>query len=139
MRRFKAQYDKRPVRDGIFPCDKLLPGDGTDPRFDKRGYDKVDNRKALQLCSQVFSSLSLSFAELGNNLLRDLVVESVIPAPDSSQLLVTVSTKEKINEIAEALQGAAGKLRGEIARSINRKRTPQIKFNIRGDSELEQN
>ncbi len=136
-RRFKAQYNKRPVRDGHYPCDELLPGDGLDPRFDTNGPKKVSNRKALQLCSQVFNSLSLALAECSNDVLRELQLESVVPAPDSSQLLVTVSTKGSTMETGMMLQGAMGKLRSEIAASINRKRVPQLKFNIKSAIRLD--
>jgi ribosome-binding factor A len=124
MAKFKTQYDKRPVKNGIFPCDEFLPGDGLDPRYDKNHTGKVANRKAMQLCSQVRDSLNLSEA------MRDLYVESVIPAPDSTQLLVTVITENDVDSTTRNLNNAIGFLRSEVASYINRKRVPNIKFNI---------
>jgi ribosome-binding factor A len=130
MRKFKAQFDKRPVSNEAFPCDQVLPGDGIDPRLEKHEHRKVANRKALQLCAQVMDSLNLTLSTLGNDSLRGLYVEAVVPAPDSSQLLVTVvpTDTNDCKKVLEELLGASGKLRSEIAASINRKRVPQLKF-----------
>src|SRR5260370_16542700 len=66
--------------------------DGADPRtFFSKSSRKKSNRKALQLCGEVARTLNQVLAwESGEALLRDLIVESVVPAPDSSHLLVTV-------------------------------------------------
>ena len=65
------------------------PDDGVDPRFDeisRRG--RVVNRKALQLCRQVARTLTGVLAgECGDERLRDLLVESVQAAPDSTLAL----------------------------------------------------
>ena len=72
-------------------CAELGAGDGCDPRFDRReGAAKVPNRKALQLCAQVARTLMAVFADCGDDVLRDLLIESVTPAPNTARLLVTV-------------------------------------------------
>lgn len=60
-------------------------------RFPVRsGKDTLD-RKTLQLCSQVADTLNYVLSgDCGDELLQNLQVASVVPAPNSSQLLVTV-------------------------------------------------
>ena len=59
-------------------CDEVGAGDGSDPRFDRReGADKVPNRKALQLCAQVARTLMTVFADCGDDVLRDLLIEGL--------------------------------------------------------------
>jgi ribosome-binding factor A len=62
-------------------------------------------------------------------------VISVVPAPNSSRLLVTVSVdlpSEEFDrqEILELLDRQTGRLRGEVAVSINRKRVPSLVFHV---------
>src|SRR5262245_15189259 len=79
-RRFSA----RPPAD---LCADWSADDGLDPRLQPKGpRGKTSNRKCLQLCRQVERALSIT---LEGEILRDLTVESVVPAPDSSRLLVT--------------------------------------------------
>ncbi len=128
-RRFRAGFNKRPVKNEVWPCDNIREGDGIDPRFDYERKE-VANRKALQLCSQVQSLLNVKLGMCGNDILRELFVESVIPAPDSSQLLVSLHLPEDIalSAASAAIEGAAGMLRFEVGSFINRKRVPQLKF-----------
>jgi ribosome-binding factor A len=113
-------------------CVALQSEDGQDPRFDvKHPQGKVSNRKALQLCRQVERTLMMA---LEGELLRDLTVESVLPAPDSSHLLImlryhgpnTVTTAE----LHDALHASHAKLRGEIAADIHRRKTPDLTFQV---------
>ncbi len=62
---------------------------------------------------------------------------SVVPAPNSSRLLVTVSVdlpgdEFDRQEILELLDQQTGLLRGEVAASINRKRVPALAFHVVG-------
>src|SRR5437660_11636997 len=61
------------------------PEDGLDPRdFFRREPPRRTNRKALQLCRQVERTLGFVLAgECGDDLLRELCVVSVVPAPNS--------------------------------------------------------
>src|SRR5438132_6221067 len=73
------------------PCTEKGPADGMDPRLDAFTRRHVVNRKAMQLCKQVAQTLgSVLSGECGDDRLRDLLVDSVLPAPDSTRLLVTV-------------------------------------------------
>jgi ribosome-binding factor A len=119
-------------RDLLASCDQPGPEDGRDPRRDRReGSGKVPNRKALQLCAQVARTLANVLAECADDVLRDLVVQSVVPAPNASRLLVTVAPAAVEPELlAEHLSRARGKLRTEVAAGINRRRMPDLVFRV---------
>ena len=113
-------------------CVELQIEDGADPRFDvKHPQGKVSNRKALQLCRQVERTLTIA---LEGDMLRDLTVESVLPAPDSSRLLITLRYHGPMTvataEIHDALKASHAKLRGEIAADIHRRKTPDLTFHV---------
>lgn len=58
----------------------------------KRQFDPRGDRKTLQLCRQVQQALMLALAgECGDDLLRDVSVDSVDPAGGSGHLLVCVA------------------------------------------------
>jgi len=130
MRKFKTQFDKRPVKGGVFPGD-IREGDGKDPRYDKDEFaSNIANRKALQLCAQVKDILNLTMGGLSYEVLQEIYVANVIPAPDSTQLLVIMNTIGD-HDIAQAhVEKASGLLRLEVGRGINRKRVPQMRFEI---------
>jgi ribosome-binding factor A len=117
-------------------CAEPGPDDGLDPRLDPpKESKKVPNRKALQLCGQVARTLAGVFAECGDDVLRELVVESVVPAPNASRLLVTVYLGPGAEEVAtptveERLAHARGRLRSEVARAIHRRRAPDLTFRV---------
>jgi ribosome-binding factor A len=119
--------------------EEIAADDGADPRtFFGKSSRKKSNRKALQLCGEVARTLSQVLAwESGEAILRDLMVESVVPAPDSSHLLVTVYVPPGVEaaaagKILERLRGASGRLRSEIATSIHRRRVPLLSFRMAG-------
>jgi ribosome-binding factor A len=113
------------------------PGDGLDPRYDRPDSSPgVPNRKALQLCSQVAQTLAGVLAgELDDDVLRDLLVESVTPAPNSSRLLVTLqpapgAPAHDPGVIAGRLERARDRLRAEVAAAIHRRRAPDLTFRL---------
>lgn len=116
-----------------------IPGaeDGSDPRdFHKqRGRDK-SLRKTYQLCKQVDEVLGYVLSgECDDDVLRDFYVSSVVPAPDASRLLVTLcpyftDTVFQPVQVLERLGHVAGKLRSEVAAAINRRRTPELMFQV---------
>ena len=133
----KKSFRKRPPA-----CAELGPEDGLDPRtFFRKPSGKVTNRKALQLCAQVARTLSTVLAgECEDDLLRDLLVESVCPAPDSMHLLVRVCLAASAravdaNQVLQHLHRAYGRLRTEIAATIHRKRVPELTFCVVGTSD----
>lgn len=95
-------------------------------------------RKAKQLCRQVAETLDLVLSgDCRDELLQCLTVVSVVPAPNSSRLLVTVSADLPVeefdrHEILELLERQTGRLRCEVAASISRKRVPSLVFHVLG-------
>lgn len=110
--------------------------DGQDPRYFFRKETKPTQagRKAMQLCAQVADTLSLLFSgETSHEILQSLEVLDVAPAPNASQLLVTVAPAAgapALDEplVHEALARASGWLRSEVAAAITRKRAPRLSF-----------
>lgn len=95
------------------------------------------NRKALQLCSQVAETLNYVLSgDCDDELLQNLQVASVVPAPNASQLLVTVypvvadGPAIDAGELRRRLSRATGRLRTEVARSITRKKAPNLLFQL---------
>src|SRR2546428_6315889 len=114
------------------PCAELGPDDGVDPRtLHVPIRRRAVNRKALQLCGQIARTLGCVLAgECCDDRLRDLLVESVRPAPDSTRLLVSIYPGPSARSadpglILASLDRAAGMLRGMVAAAIHRKRVPQ--------------
>jgi len=118
-------------------CADTGTGDGLDPRYDRPEEPaKVPNRKALQLCGQVADTLALVLAgETGDDVLRELTIVSVVPAPNTSRLLVTLSPSvvapdADLDAIRRHLDAVRGRLRGEIATAIHRRRVPELTFHV---------
>jgi len=88
------------------------------------------------MCSQVQRTLDQMLSgELGDDRLRDLYVSQVVPAPDANCLMVSVSplgfAKDFQPQIVLArLAECTGRLRSELARAINRKKTPELIFRV---------
>ena len=106
------------------------------------GRTNKEDRKAKQLCRQVADTLSLVLAGDGRDeLLGCLQVQSVVPAPNASRLLVTVTADlgEQVVDTQQVLDRLAvqmGRLRAEVAASINRKRVPLLLFQVVGRTNL---
>ncbi len=119
-------------------CGELADDDGVDPRefFKPPKPRSQHGRKTLQLCSQVAETLSMIFAgELDDDLLQGLRVESVVPAPNASQLAVNLRTVEPCDEatqqaIRQQLARITGALRCEVAAAITRRRAPKLVFHL---------
>lgn len=95
--------------------------------------------KDLQLCRQVFDALTYALAELDDPLIDELVLASVVPAPSSARVLVTlVPTRDDIDPDAalDCVRELADELREEVAAEVTRKRVPELVFRIgRGDEQ----
>lgn len=116
-------------------CGQPGPDDGLDPRdFFRSERQRRENRKDLQVCRQVFETLNYVLSgESHDDVLRSLLVNSVAPAPDASRLLVTVEPLDRDVEpvvILQKLKQATGRLRTEVARSISRRKVPELTFQI---------
>lgn len=93
-------------------------------------------RKDLQLCRQVAETLHFALGDCGDDVLRDLHVVRVVPAPDASQLLVLLGSAPgevpaAPAEVLERLRARSAAFRAEVARSITRKRAPALLFDYR--------
>lgn len=99
------------------------------------GQDERSRRKALQLCRQVYQVLCLTLGgECDDDLLRDLTVESVVPWPNASRLMVRVvlppGSEVGTIEVLDRLSRVEGPLRRSVAQAITRKRAPELAFMI---------
>ncbi|MBI1918686.1 MAG: ribosome-binding factor A [Planctomycetes bacterium] len=128
---------KKPSRKDMRPlCLELGPEDGLDPRLAPRDFSsRGPGRKVLQLCGEVARTLNGAFADSADEVLRDLAVVAVTPAPNSTRLLVTVGAAgsgrvEDAERVLERLHQAAARLRTEVAAAINRRRVPELSFRV---------
>ncbi len=93
--------------------------------------------KVQQLCKQVERAAALTLtSECRSDVLVGATVAAVEPAPDAARLLVTVvlptgRSGDQATEARAALREAAPSFRAEVARSIHRKRAPEIVFDVR--------
>jgi ribosome-binding factor A len=128
------KISRKALRSG---CEQVGEQDGLDPRDDRPdGPAPVRNRKALQLSGQVAETLALALADEADALLRDLLVESVAPAPNSTRLLVTLAPSPAAPPLDAAkvlahLEAAHGRLRQAVAAAVHRRRVPDLTFRIR--------
>jgi ribosome-binding factor A len=112
--------------------------DGIDPRY-WSALDRersAEHRKAWQLCRQVREVLIYELHGDGcNDTLSSLQVISVTPAPDTANLLVIVSCDLPVGSfspdaVLALLAAQVGRLRSEVARSIHRRKTPRLTFQV---------
>ena len=119
-------------------CGVINEDDAVDPRHNfynkRRGKDQF--RKAFQLARQVSETLQMVLTG-GDPMLDGLAIVDVVPAPDARRMLVIVGVDSgaiesatHLEEIHERLGQHVPRLRGEIARSINRRKTPQLVFEL---------
>jgi ribosome-binding factor A len=105
---------------------------GVDECDDKR-FNPREDRKTLQLCRQVQCALAMALSgECGDEILRDLYVESVEPMGSASQLIVRVVIPANLRcslvEVMSKLDERAVRLRALVAQAICRKRVPNLTF-----------
>jgi ribosome-binding factor A len=138
LRSWKIMTRKITRKDLLSGCAQPGAEDGLDPRYDRQGGDQpIGSRKALQLCRQVARTLEgVLLGECNDEVLRDLIVESVVPAPHSGRLLVTVSLSPSAPYVApevilERLHGSQGLLRTEVAAAIHRRKAPDLLYQVR--------
>jgi ribosome-binding factor A len=131
----------RPLKELPALCGQLGADDGIDPRETLRQFErKRGGHKTQQLCAQVAEALNYAFAATCNDdVLRELGIVAVQPAPDESRLLVTVgpalSGPCDRTQVLTHLQKARGKLRSEVASAIHRKKVPELAFCVVNDVE----
>lgn len=118
-----------------------MPAPGAaDPFDDDRGYQK---RKLKQLCRQVERVMMTALADRADERLQALQVQEVLPWPNASRLLVIVTPSSGDRAILEkeggvldrekilmALEAERPDLRQLVAERVNRKRAPDLSFEL---------
>lgn len=94
--------------------------------------DHRGDRKERQLCRQVREAIGEALSSLDDDVLMDVWVCDVTPAPDASRLAVLVRgpRDRPPEQVKERLERVSGYLRTEVAAAITRKRTPTLTFEI---------
>ena len=130
----------RRTRERCLPrTEDVYPDDEVDPKrfFGETDRSRRGNWKTLQLCKQVERAAAVALAsECGTGVLLGAVVASVEPAPDAGRLRVTVVLApgkgvDRLEEGRTALLDRKAAFRGEVARSVHRKRIPEVVFDVR--------
>ena len=122
----------------------MRPDEEADPRrfFDDTDRSGKRNWKVQQLCKQVERAAAVTLAgECESDALLAAAVACVEPAPDSGRLMATVvlAPGKGADDLAEAhmaLARSAASFREEVARTIHRKRVPEIVFDVRLSEEV---
>ncbi len=99
----------------------------------------MHNRKDLQLCRQVFDALTYALADIDDPIIDDLVLASVVPAPSSARVQVTlVPSHDEIDpdDALARVREIADELREVVAAEVTRKRAPELVFRIGRPDEL---
>jgi len=111
--------------------------------FGSKDGRRRTNWKEMQLCRQVERAASMALAsECEAEALAGAAVAAVEPAPDARRLRITVvlppgAEVSSLDGGWVALAACANLVRAEVARSIHRKRVPEIVFDLRLAGEVE--
>lgn len=94
--------------------------------------DRKLERKERQLCRQVQEAVSEALAGIDDDVLLDVWVCAVEPAPDAGRLAIVVQAPARVSpdEVLERLDKFAGFLRAEVAGAITRKHVPTLTFRV---------
>jgi ribosome-binding factor A len=89
----------------------------------------------MQLCGQVADALRTILPGMADEVLQNLTVVSVEPAPHSGRLLVTVAGPAPADVTdrtapADRLTAAAGRLRTEVSAAVHRRKAPELVFRL---------
>jgi ribosome-binding factor A len=128
----KTTRGRKPRRGG-----DVWPGENQSPEqyFGEPDRAEKKNWKTEQLCRQVERAVAMVVAESAEDALLGAAVAFVEPWPDAARLRITVvlgagTPTEQVQAARQALTRAAGMFRVEVARSIHRKRVPEIAFQV---------
>ena len=115
-------------------CGEINEEDGLHPREWNRSKrsDVVQQRKTKQLCRQVARTLEMVLGDCNDPIMQSIQLLDVTPNPDSScmRIHVAVDSDVRPEEANVALYSQIARLQFEIARSINRKRVPNLVFSV---------
>jgi len=113
----------------------------TDARFDASTSDSAQKtrrrRESAKLCSQIRRTLQLTFiGEFDDEVLHNLTVEEVEPAPSDRRLRVKLVVADRLVErleradVEERIEAVRPFLLGEVAQAIHRRRCPELVFEL---------
>lgn len=120
-------------------CADLHDDDGLNPAEDKRQKAQANDQQLIdrttqRLCAQAARAIRMALlADCGDSDLQSLDVSRVEPWPDARRLrvhLATSSTDLSAAELTDKVNAVSHLLRHAVARSITRKRSPQLIFVI---------
>ena len=119
---------------------ELREGDGIDPKEEKKrclAHGSNDRRDFLarRLASQIRDILNLAILQYGDPLLASFVVGTVEPSAAGGNFVVQLYSvnhsddydPSQVNAIFNEIKP---RLRAEVAKSVNRKKTPDFKFDV---------
>ncbi len=117
------------------PRGSTIDGLGPDDFFES-SRRRACERKTHQLCAEVERTLVLLLAaESADDGLQGLYVEAVEPAPNASRLLVVLrpwspAASGDLKAVLARLGEVKGYWRAQIAAAINRKKVPDLVFQV---------
>ena len=107
---------------------ELAPEDGADPqRFFQHLARTPKAWRVQALCSEVARAVALSLPP-------DLSLVGVTPAPDASRLCVTLGydpSAAGLEPLQSSLGALQARLRAEVARSVRRRKAPELTLQLR--------
>jgi hypothetical protein len=123
----------------------VYPGEEADVHrfFGDGARSRKGNWKVAQLCKQVERAATGALeGEWTSDALLGAAVASVAPAPDASRLrvLVVLSPAKETTDVERAraaLVALTPAFREEVARSVHRKRVPEIVFEVMPGAEVD--
>lgn len=124
----------KPVHDPRLSC-SIQPDDGVDPKYDARGCHshRKPDRKSSQLCEQVRRALDFIIPDALQDTKYDVLIVSVLPAPNTGNLLVLLTgldpTQDDL-ELHQAIVERAGFIRTAVAESIQRRKAPTLTYRV---------
>ena len=128
---------KRWRQNALSLCEEIGPEDGIDSRRLSRTFVmEKEGHKSRQLCKAAQRTLSLLMGgEFSDPLLQCLTVADVTSDEAGASLLISfvlrsAGSPAPEDRILEKLYTVQGSLRAAIARSVNRKRVPALRFKL---------
>lgn len=111
---------------------EAAPDDASVYFGDPGGGPQRADRKERQLCRQVQEAIGEALSALEDEVLSEVYVCAVEPAPDASRLAVILRAPASVppDLAGERLARVSGYLRSEVAAAITRKRTPTLIFEV---------
>ncbi|MBX2850394.1 MAG: hypothetical protein KTR15_01465 [Phycisphaeraceae bacterium] len=112
--------------------DDGVPLDDLKKQEAKPKADRGGDRSTRRLCANAMRTIHISLlADCHDSDLQSLEVQTVEPYPDAKRLLVTLvptQRRDDLQPLQYKVQAVAHLLRHAVARSMSRKRTPQLCF-----------